>query len=170
MFYQAQAMQRGPTSSFPPHPAFGIAPMPLPIPQPTMPTLSHPPNLAHLISTLDGPALQSLLSALQQRAGPSSQPVSATQSPFASPNPPQPVDLASLLSSATRAPPMPALLPQQPLTHPPFNLQPSGAPMVTDPNLLSLLAKGLGAQQPQAQAPVGSNVQNLMNHLTKWKQ
>ncbi|KAJ5390516.1 uncharacterized protein N7496_001584 [Penicillium cataractarum] len=171
MFHQAQAMQRGPAASFAPNPAFGLAPMqPLPMPHPPMPTLSNPPNIAHLISTLDGPALQSLLSALQQRPGPSSQPVSATQSPFASPNPPPPADLASLFSSATRAPPMPSLHPQQPLPHPPYNLQHPNAPMVTDPNLLSLLAKGLGAQQPQGQAPVGSNVQNLMNHLTKWKQ
>ncbi|OOQ86523.1 putative arginine/serine-rich splicing factor [Penicillium brasilianum] len=171
MFHQAQAMQRGPVPSFAPNPAFGLAPIqPLPMPHPPMPTLSNPPNIANLISTLDGPALQSLLSALQQRPGPSSQPVSATQSPFASPNPPPPADLASLLSSATRAPPMPSLHPQQPLPHPPYNLQHPNAPMVTDPNLLSLLAKGLGAQQPQGQAPVGSNVQNLMNHLAKWKQ
>lgn len=171
MFHQAQAMQRGPVPSFAPNPAFGLAPIqPLPMPHPPMPTLSNPPNIANLISTLDGPALQSLLSALQQRPGPSSQPVSATQSPFASPNPPPPADLASLLSSATRAPPMPSLHPQQPLSHPPYNLQHPNAPTVTDPNLLSLLAKGLGAQQPQGQAPVGSNVQNLMNHLAKWKQ
>jgi hypothetical protein len=171
MFHQAQAMQRGPAASFAPNPAFGLAPMqPLQMAQPHMPTLSNPPNIANLIGTLDGPALQSLLSALQQRPGPSSQPVSAAQSPFASPNPPQPANLASLLSSATRAPPMPSLHPQQPIPHPPYNLQPPNAPMVTDPNLLSLLAKGLGAQHPQAQAPVGSNVQNLMNHLHKWKQ
>ncbi|KAJ5891085.1 uncharacterized protein N7473_007313 [Penicillium subrubescens] len=174
MFHQAQAM-RGPAASFAPNPAFGLAPIqPLQMAQPHIPTLSNPPNIANLIGTLDGPALQSLLSALQQRPGPSSQPVSATQSPFASPNPPQPADLASLLSSATRAPPMPSLHPRQPIPHPhphpPYNLQPPNAPMVTDPNLLSLLAKGFGAQQPQAQAPVGSNVQNLMNHLTKWKQ
>lgn len=169
MFHQAQAMQRGPPAgSFPPNPAFGIPMQPMPVPPPGLPAMSHPPNFANVISTLDGPSLQSLLSALQQRPAPSSQPVSATQSPFASPNPPPPADLASLLTNASRPAPMPAN--QHPhLPHPAFNLQPPNGPVVSDPNLLSLLAKGLGGQQPQAQ-PVGSNVQNLMDHLAKWKQ
>ncbi|KAJ5174699.1 uncharacterized protein N7482_000576 [Penicillium canariense] len=172
MFHQAQAMQRGPAPSFAPNPAFGVPPMhPVPIPQPSipsMPALSNPPNIANLISTLDGPGLQSLLSALQQRPGPQPQAVSAAQSPFSSPNPPPPADLASLLANVAR-PPM-SVNPQQPLPHPSFNLQPPNPPMITDPNLLSLLAKGLGNQQPQGQAPVGSNVQNLMHQLNKWKQ
>lgn len=171
MFHQAQAMQRGPPpGSFPPNPAFGVPPMqPLPVPQPGLPALSNPPNIANLISSLDGPSLQSLLSALQQqRPAPPSQPVSATQSPFASPNPPPPADLATLLTNATRPPPVPPN-PHLPLPHPPFNLPPTTGPMVSDPNLLSLLAKGLGGQQPQGQ-PAGSNVQNLMNQLAKWKQ
>lgn len=170
MFHQAQAMQRGPPpGSFAPNPAFGMPPMqPLSLPQPGLPAVSNPPNIANLISSLDGPSLQSLLSALQQRPAPPSQPVSATQSPFASPNPPPPADLASLLTNATRPAPMPPN-PHLPLPHPPFNLPPSTGPVISDPNLLSLLAKGLGGQQPQGQ-PVGSNVQNLMNQLAKWKQ
>ena len=174
MYHQAQAMQRGPSAPFAPHPAFGAAPMPLGLPQPPMSALPNP-HMANLISTLDGPALQSLLSALQQRPGPQSNPVSATQSPFASPNPPSPADLASLLGSANRAPPMTSLhppqnLPPQHIPHPPYALQQPNVPMVTDPNLLSLLAKGLGVPQAQSQPPLGSNVQNLMNHFTKWKQ
>ncbi|KAJ6106205.1 hypothetical protein N7512_009722 [Penicillium capsulatum] len=172
MFHQAQAMQRNaPPTSFAPNPAFGVPVVPpVSIPQPGMPTLTNPPNIANLISTLDGPSLQSLLAALQQRPGAPSQPVSATQSPFSSPNPPPPADLASLLTNATRPPPVAPNPPQH--LHPPFSLQqPPPAPVVSDPNLLSLLAKGLGGQQqPQGQSPVGSNVQNLMNHLAKWKQ
>lgn len=164
-------MQRNaPPTSFAPNPAFGLPVVPpVPIPQPAMPNLTNPPNIANLISTLDGPSLQSLLAALQQRPVPPSQPVSATQSPFSSPNPPTPADLASLLTNASRPPLMPSNPPQH--LHPPFSLQPPPAPVVSDPNLLSLLAKGLGGhQQPQGQPPVGSNVQNLMNHLAKWKQ
>ncbi|KAJ5760405.1 hypothetical protein N7520_007561 [Penicillium odoratum] len=171
MFHQAQAMQRGPPpGSFPPNPAFGVAPIPIPampLPQATLPALTNAPNIANLISSLDGPSLQSLLSALQRPAA-QSQPVSATQSPFSSPNPPPPADLAALLTNAARPPPTLQHAPQ-PLP-PPFHLQPPNGPVVSDPHLLSLLAKGLGAQQPQGQPAVGSNVQNLMNHLAKWKQ
>ena len=177
MFHQAQAMQRGvPPASFVPNPAFGVPPVPpVTLPQPGLPaglpTLTNPPNIANLISGLDGPSLQSLLSALQQRPGPSSQPVSATQSPFSSPNPPPPADLASLLTNATRPPPIPPHPPQHIPHHPPFNIHHPNPPVVSDPNLLSLLAKGLGGHpQPQGQPPVGSNVQNLMNQLAKWKQ
>ncbi|KAJ5294067.1 hypothetical protein N7508_008888 [Penicillium antarcticum] len=165
--HQAQAMQRGAApAAFAPNPAFGIPTVPpMPIPQPGLPALSNPPNIANLIGSLDGPSLSSLLSALQRP--PHSQPVSATQSPFASPNPPPPADLASLLTNANRPPPI-STTPQQPL--PPFNLQPPNPPVVTDPNLLSLLAKGLGGQQPQGQGPSSPQVQNLMHHLAKWKQ
>ncbi|KAJ5582272.1 hypothetical protein N7535_000892 [Penicillium sp. DV-2018c] len=167
--HQAQAMQRGAApAAFAPNPAF-VVPSVQPIPPPGLPglpNLSNPPNIANLISSLDGPSLSSLLSALQRP--PLSQPVSATQSPFASPNPP-PADLASLLGSTHRPPPMQSA-PQQPLPHPSLNIQPSNAPVITDANLLSLLAKGLGGQQPQSQAPVAPQVQNLMQHLAKWKQ
>jgi hypothetical protein len=166
--HQAQAMQRGAApTAFAPNPAFGVPPVPaMPIPTPGLPTLTNPPNIANLIGSLDGPSLSSLLSALQRP--PHSQPVSATQSPFSSPNPP-PADLASLLTNAHRPPPIPNTH-QQPLPSPPFNLQPQNAPIVTDPTLLSLLAKGLGGQQQQGQTPTGPQVQNLMHHLAKWKQ
>ncbi|KAJ5541093.1 hypothetical protein N7494_006169 [Penicillium frequentans] len=152
-----------------PNPAFGVPPVAIPavpVPQPTLPALTNPPNIANLISSLDGPSLQSLLSALQ-RPAPPSQPVSATQSPFSSPNPPPPADLATLLTNAARQPPI-LQHPQQPL--PPSISSPPNGPVVSDPHLLSILAKGLGGQQPQGQPAVGSNVQNLMNQLAKWKQ
>ncbi|CAG8242873.1 unnamed protein product [Penicillium nalgiovense] len=166
--HQAQAMQRGAApAAFAPNPGF-IVPtgQPMPVPPPGLPALSNPPNIANLIGSLDGPSLSTLLSALQRP--PHSQPVSATQSPFSSPNPP-PADLASLLTNTHRPPPMQPTA-QQPLPHPPFNLQPVNAPVITDPNLLSLLAKGLGGQQQQGQGPTGPQVQNLMQHLAKWKQ
>ncbi|KAJ5384370.1 hypothetical protein N7517_002281 [Penicillium concentricum] len=166
--HQSQAMQRGAApAAFAPNPAFIVPPaQPMSIPPPGMPALSNPPNIANLIGSLDGPSLSTLLSALQRP--PHSQPVSATQSPFSSPNPP-PADLASLLTNAHRPPPMHTTQ-QQPLPHPSFNLQPVNAPVITDPTLLSLLAKGLGGQQQQGQGPVGPQVQNLMQHLAKWKQ
>ena len=173
MFHQAQAMQRGgPPASFAPNPAFGVpipSVQPMSVAQPSLPTLTNPPNIANLISTLDAPSLQSLLSALQQRPAPASQSVSTTQSPFASPNPPPPADLASLLTNATRPAPIQAN-PQPQLPLPPFTIQPPNMPMISDPHLLSLLAKGLGGQQQQGQPGIGSNVQNLMNQLAKWKQ
>ncbi|KAJ6152465.1 hypothetical protein N7497_006784 [Penicillium chrysogenum] len=166
--HQAQAMQRGAApAAFAPNPGFIVPPgQPMPVPPPGLPALSNPPNIANLIGSLDGPSLSTLLSALQRP--PHSQPVSATQSPFSSPNPP-PADLASLLTNTHRPPPMQPTA-QQPLPHPPFNLQPVNAPVITDPNLLSLLAKGLGGQQQQGQGPTGPQVQNLMQHLAKWKQ
>ncbi|KAJ5835152.1 hypothetical protein N7447_001178 [Penicillium robsamsonii] len=166
--HQSQAMQRGAApAAFAPNPAFIVpSAQPMSVPPPGIPTLSNPPNIANLIGSLDGPSLSTLLSALQRP--PHSQPVSATQSPFSSPNPP-PADLASLLTNAHRPPPMQTTQ-QPPLPHPPFNLQPVNAPVITDPTLLSLLAKGLGGQQQQGQGPVGPQVQNLMQHLAKWKQ
>ena len=166
-----QAMQRGgPPASFAPNPAFGVSAVPtMPVAQSALPTLTNPPNIANLISSLDGPSLQTLLSALQQRPSLQSQPVSATQSPFASPNPPPPADLATLLTNVARPAAVPPVPPQHP-SFPTFNPQPPAVPMVSDPNLLSLLAKGLGGQQPQGQPAAGANVQNLMNQLAKWKQ
>ncbi|KGO70405.1 Nucleotide-binding, alpha-beta plait [Penicillium italicum] len=166
--HQSQAMQRGAApAAFAPNPGFILPPaQPMAVPPPGLPALSNPPNIANLIGSLDGPSLSTLLSALQRP--PHSQPVSATQSPFSSPNPP-PADLASLLTNAHRPPPMQPIA-QQPLPQPPFNLQPVTAPVITDPTLLSLLAKGLGGQQQQNQGPVGPQVQNLMQHLAKWKQ
>lgn len=167
--HQAQAMQRGAApTAFAPNPAFVVpSAQPMAVPPPVLPALSNPPNIANLIGSLDGPSLSSLLSALQRP--PHSQPVSAAQSPFSSPNPP-PADLASLLTNVHRPPPMPTTSQHQPLPHPSFNLQPPNAPVITDPTLLSLLAKGLGGQQQQGQGPVGTQVQNLMQHLAKWKQ
>ncbi|MCS4559018.1 hypothetical protein L9G74_21600, partial [Shewanella sp. C32] len=63
-----QNVQRsGSTSAFPPNPPFTAAQFPQGQPQqPAVPQLANPNSLASLISSLDGPTLQSLLAALQQ--------------------------------------------------------------------------------------------------------
>ncbi|PIG88268.1 arginine/serine-rich splicing factor [Aspergillus arachidicola] len=166
--FHAQSVQRGaPPTPFPPNPAFGVPPLAAPpMPQAPLPALSNPPNIANLITSLDGPTLQSLLGALQQRQSA----VPTAQQPFATTvsTPNAGADLASLLSAATRQP-VPAN-PQHPLPPQPFPIQAPNAPVVSDPNLISLLAKGLGGQQAQNQATVGPHVQNIMNQLGKWKQ
>lgn len=169
--FHAQSVQRsGGPAPFPPNPAFGVPPLPPPPPIPPAPIAAlahpHPPNVANLISTMDGPALQSLLSTLQQRP----HPVSPAQQPFPAPNPPPGVtDLATLLSNATRQPIPGTVHPHLPPQ--PFNMHAPNAPVVPDPNLMSLLAKGLGGQQPpQGQAAIGPHVQNIVDQLTKWKQ
>ncbi|KAE8324656.1 hypothetical protein BDV39DRAFT_115630 [Aspergillus sergii] len=166
--FHAQSVQRGaPPTPFPPNPAFGVPPLAAPpMPQAPLPALSNPPNIANLITSLDGPTLQSLLGALQQRQSavpPAQQPFATTVS-----TPNAGADLASLLSAATRQP-VPTN-PQHPLPPQPFPIQAPNAPVVSDPNLISLLAKGLGGQQAQNQATVGPHVQNIMNQLGKWKQ
>ncbi|GKZ40303.1 hypothetical protein AbraIFM66951_000064 [Aspergillus brasiliensis] len=168
--FHAQSMQRGaPPAPFPPNPAFGVPPLPAPAatvpPQAPLPTVANQPNIANLITSLDGPTLQSLLGVLQQRPPA----VPAAQQPFPSSSTPHgAADLASLLNAATRQPVV--ANPQQPLPSQPFPLQAPNAPLVSDPNLISLLAKGLGGQQPQNPAAVGPQVQNIMNQLGKWKQ
>ncbi|KAJ9481296.1 hypothetical protein VN97_g12192 [Penicillium thymicola] len=104
--HQAQAMQRG-AAPVAPNLAFGIPAMsPMPILQPNLHALSNSRNLANLIYSLDGPSFSYLLSAIQRT--PYSQPLSATQSPFFSSNPPPPADLAGLLANANRRQLMPS--------------------------------------------------------------
>ncbi|KAJ9285557.1 hypothetical protein DTO021C3_6811 [Paecilomyces variotii] len=180
---RAQTMQRGgvpnPTAPapFPPNPAFATAAQfpALQAQQAALPALSNPGNIASLISTLDGPTLQSLLGALQQQQRPAA--VQSVQQPFPAAPAVNQADLASLLNQATRQQnPVPALQvpPQRPLPGQPFGLPIQNPSVVPDPNLMSLLAKGLGGQQPQPQpqnpAAIGPQVQNIVNQLTKWKQ
>ncbi|CRG85248.1 putative RNA-binding protein C3H8,09c [Talaromyces islandicus] len=147
-------------------------PQALPQAQAVNPPLSNPNQIANLISSLDGPSLQSLLGVLQQTQ-PGPQPTQ--QSIPITPNTVNPVDLASLLNSATQQntiPTMPNPGLQQPQPTSRFGVpvppQPLNRP---DPNLLALLAKGLGSGNPsQSQTSAGSQVQNIVNQLSKWKQ
>lgn len=165
---------------FPPNPAFAVAPPSLPnqypqaIPhvQPAIPTVPQPNQIANLISTLDGPALQSLLSTLQQAQ---SVPQAVQPSMPVAPNAANPVDLAHLLTNAHRqqsslAPPQNPTSPQLHAAANPFGL-PTQLPNRPDPNLLALLAKSAGNGNPtQGQSQVGPHVQNIVNQLAKWKQ
>lgn len=168
--FHAQTVQRGgPPAPFTPvPPPFGVPPLPpAPVPPPALSALPNQPNVANMITSLDGPTLQSLLTTLQPRP-----PVPAIQQqPFPPPNTPHaPADLASLLNTAARPPVTTANPPPPPLPPQPFPVQAPNAPVVPDPNLLSLLSKGLGGQQPQNQGSAGPHVQNIINQLTKWKQ
>ena len=165
--FHAQSVQRGAPAPFRPNPAFGVPPLPPPpppIPPPSLPAVSSAPNLANLIGSLDGPTLQSVLSALQQRP-----PVQTAQPPYPAPNqPPSAADLASILNNAAR--PSAPGSPEQPMPPNLVNPHAANAPPVSDPNLMSLLAKGLGGQQPPNQNGLGPHVQNIVNQLSKWKQ
>lgn len=148
---------------YPPNPTYPVPslpnqfPQPLPHAQPAIPTLPQSNQIANLIQTLDGPALQSLLSTLQQAQ---SVPQAAMPSLPMAPNASKPVDLASLLNSAHR---------QQNPFGLPLSTQPSNQ---LDPNLLALLAKGAANGGPiqGGQAAVSPHVQNIVNQLAKWKQ
>ncbi|KAL3453916.1 hypothetical protein BJX65DRAFT_79991 [Aspergillus insuetus] len=167
--FQAQALQRNaPSIPFPPS-AYGVPPMPsVPLPPAAQPPLAAQPTLANAISTLDGPALQSLIAALQQPRQPA---IPSTQPSFPAPANPLPTpDLASLLSAATRQP-IPPHAAHQSLHQQsqPFPQQGPNGAAISDPNLLSLLAKGLGGHQPQGHAALPPHVQNIMSQLGKWK-
>ncbi|KZN90109.1 putative RNA-binding protein [Penicillium chrysogenum] len=139
--HQAQAMQRGAAPiEFAPNPAFVIPAMsPMSIPQPNLPVPSNYRSLANLIYSPDGPRIPSLLLATQRT--PYSQPVSATQLPVSCFNAPPAPDLASLMPNANPRQVIPTTTQQ---SVPPSNLEPPNAPapVVTHPNLLSLLARG----------------------------
>jgi hypothetical protein len=162
-------------TAYQPNPTFSVPaqyPPMQPQTQSTIPALSNPGQIANLISTLDGPALQSLLGALQQaQAAPQTH-----QQPFPSVPTTNPVDLASLLSNATRHQNPLATIqsqgPSQPQPPQPFGLPvPSKHPVAPDPNLIALLANGLGGgNPPQNPSAVGHQVQNIVNQLAKWKQ
>ncbi|BCS22586.1 putative RNA-binding protein (Nab3) [Aspergillus puulaauensis] len=166
--FQAQSMQRNipgvPITS----PPFGVPALPTaPLPHPVGPSLPTQPNFANAISHLDGAGLQSLLAALQPQRSPV---VPTAQQPFQPTNPQPTPDLASLLSVATRQS-VPVNPQQQPLPQQQFPLPPPTTAAISDPNLLSLLAKGLGGNQGQGQPPMNPHqVQNIMSQLGKWKQ
>ena len=144
-------------------------------PQNSTAQLGGPNNLANLISALDGPTLQSLLGALQQQQQapvPAPAPAPAAPQPYISN--PNPTDLASILAHANRTNPPISALPA--LNHPGFPSQ-TGQPMqqhnphfAGDPNLASLLAKGLGGHTQNQSSQHNPQLQNIMGQLSKWRQ
>ncbi|KAI9723715.1 MAG: hypothetical protein M1812_001015 [Candelaria pacifica] len=173
--------------ALPPAPSYGAShyaqPAP-PQPQPP-PQAAAPPNLANLITSLDGPTLQKLLGAMQQ-------PQSAQQTPMPQhlqhqqhQQPPPHVtpglsaDLASLLSGAARQQPQAQPyqqqqhhLQQQPPTNP-YAALASNPQIAGNPTLASLLAGAVNRPQQQQQSQQvqpAQNVQNIMEQLARWKQ
>lgn len=179
---QAQSPHRSSMAGPPvyaPNPAFPIAtqfPLPQSQPAPQLPQasvapLSNPTQIANMISSLDGPTLQSLLGALQQ-----SQTNSQLQQP-AFPGAPgnNPVDLAGLLNTVMRPQNAGGSVMSQsslpPLPNQAFGMQAPGRPANVDPNLLALLARNMGNSKPQQNpASVDPQFQNIVNQLARWKQ
>jgi hypothetical protein len=131
--------------------------MPPQIPPQMQPQANPQPDLARLITTLNGPDLQKLLGALQQNPNTAAM----TQPQAAQHSPAQSRDLSALLSGINS---------QQPY---PVQQQPHGQPQQGQ-----YPAYG-GYQQPQApqfppqggqQQQQQQHVQNIMEQLAKWKQ
>lgn len=128
--------------------------------------LQAPNNLSNLISTLDGPALQSLIAALQQNNNPFAQAQQPQQPAWGG----QP-DLTSLLLRNNQAtyPVTPFGLPTSSVAPP---VVPPVAPQVTPPIAPSANLANLLAQQPSrpAQTQQGpAQVQNIIDQLSRWK-
>lgn len=163
-------------------------PMPLqPIPQQPIPSQQPQqagavPNIANLITSLDGPALQKLLGAMSQ----SPQTLQTPQhgQPPTPQQPPHMPDLSSILGN----PQAQQGYPQYPQGGPPQHnqqQQPYGTPAndqayANNPALASLLANVGGNRPPiqqqgmlsQHHPPPGQqqHVQNIMEQLARWKQ
>ena len=146
-----------------------------------------PPNLANLITSMDGPALQKLLATMQQNPR-------TPQTPQSSQTPQTP-NLASLLGNVARQQPpqqQQGGYPYPPTPQQPHHPQPQqhpaysgagGAPLNQgfgqNPALANMLANA-GANQGMPAQGVGGgqghagqqqqNVQNIMEQLAKWKQ
>lgn len=134
------------------------------------------PNLANLITSLDGPALQKLLGAMSQSP---QTPQTPQQPQFQSQQQP---DLTALLSGVTRQQQSYSYgTPQQQQQQPPpqqqqYNAQALNHAFANNPALASLLAntanRGVQPPLPQQQYQPGQQpqVQNIMEQLNRWKQ
>lgn len=165
-----------------PQQAYGVPQYAQPIPQ----TMQHPvsqqqpppaaaPNLANLITSLDGPTLQKLLGAMGQSPQTPQQHVPQLQQPVSA-------DLASLLSGAGRQQPQQPSYQQQqqqqqmPLQGAnPYAALAANPAFANNPGLATLLGGAAGrpqqAMMPQQQQPQsGQQVQSIMDQLAKWRQ
>ena len=152
-------------------PQYGRPPQPMPPQQPQ--PVGGAPNIANLITSLDGPALQKLLGAMAQ----------SPQTPQNPQHPPQMADLSAILGNQQAQPQHG--YPQYAQGGPPQNQpqSPYGAPsndqsFASNPALASLLAnvsnrpplqQGMPPSNP-AQPGQPQNVQNIMDQLARWKQ
>lgn len=138
------------------------------------------PNLANLITSMDGPALQKLLGAMAQTP---QTPQSASNLPSQTPQQAAQIpDLAALLGTVNRQPPPQQhqySYAQQQQSQP--NSYPASTPnsSFTNNAALSTLLNSAGNrpsqhgmlnQQPQMQPGQQHHVQNIMEQLARWKQ
>ena len=164
-------------------PQYGQVPQ-TPVQQQPPQAAAPPPNLANLITSLDGPALQKLLGAMAQNPQTPQQQTSQ-QAPHQHQQPLAPTagtpDLAALLGGIPRqqAPSHQAYQQaQQALQqHNPYSALSSGPGFTGNPGLAALLGGGgnrapSGALPPQQQGPQANqqHVQSIMEQLAKWKQ
>ena len=139
------------------------------------------PDLAKLITTLDGPALQNLLGAMSRTPQTPSTP---QQYPQASPHPNQSQNLASLLHSVARQQPLQQGYQygpgqpqqQQQQQHNTFSAATPNSPFANNQAFASLMNNGGGrppsqGMSPQQQQPVEQqNLQSMLAQLAKYKQ
>lgn len=141
------------------------------------------PNIANLITSLDGPALQKLLGAMQNPQSPHA------PQPGQAPTPQQPPhmpDLSSMLGVSAQQqahqgyPQYPQGGPAQSQQQSPYGAPANEQPFANNPVLASLFAnvgagrqstqQGVTHQQHQGQPGQQQHVQNLMEQLARWKQ
>ncbi|KAL9055231.1 MAG: hypothetical protein Q9206_003216 [Seirophora lacunosa] len=141
------------------------------------------PNIANLITSLDGPALQKLLGAMQNPQSPHA------PQPGQAPTPQQPPhmpDLSSMLGVSAQQqahqgyPQYPQGGPSQSQQQSPYGASANEQPFANNPVLASLFAnvgagrqstqQGVTHQQHQGQPGQQQHVQNLMEQLARWKQ
>ncbi|KAI9822315.1 MAG: hypothetical protein M1827_000033 [Pycnora praestabilis] len=153
-------------------------------PPPQAPAAAAPPNIANLITSLDGPALQKLLGALSQSPQALQPPPPQQQQhqhQHQMQQPPQNVlgsDLASLLSGAAHQPQHQSYQHQQapPPQANPYAALTSNPAFAANPGLASLLAGAVNNRPQhsslptQQQAQPAQQVQSIMDQLAKWKQ
>ena len=134
-------------------------------------------DLAKLITTLDGPALQNLLGAMSRTP---QTPTTPQQYPQASPHPNQSQNLASLLHSVARQQPVQQGYqygqgqPQQ-QQHNAFSAPTPQSPFANNPAFSSLMNNGGGRPpsqgvSPQQQPAEQQNLQSMLAQLAKYKQ
>lgn len=134
-------------------------------PQPS----GQPPNVANLITSLDGPALQKLLGAMTQNQ----QAPQTAQHPQAPTQPGQSQDLAALLSSVTRSqPPQQGALPQgYAYGGPPQQQYPQTNGQLSGPAFAGNRPPQPGGPPHHPQQPgQQQNVQNIMEQLARYRQ
>jgi len=142
------------------------------------------PNIANLITSLDGAALQKLLGAMSQNPQTpqtTQHPYQQNHQPHQPQQPQQQPDLAALLNSVNRQQPPQQGYPygaQQPPQQQQYNAQAVNQAFANNPTLASLLGNAanrapqpaMPQQQQHYQPSQQHNVQNLMDQLNRYRQ